>query len=40
VYRILSTVITVITAPLWLPIALYIAVTYSWADTVPKDEDL
>ena len=39
-YRILATAIALITAPLWLPLMLYIAVTYDWTDTVPKQEDL
>jgi hypothetical protein len=40
VYRILAVTLAFITAPLWLPLMLYIAVTYDWTDTVPKQEDL
>jgi len=40
VYRILAVTLAFITAPLWLPLMLYIAVAYDWTDTVPKQEDL
>jgi hypothetical protein len=39
VYKLLSYLFVVATAPLWLPVALYIGVVYSWEDTVPKPED-
>ena len=39
-YRILAVTLAFITAPLWLPLMLYIAVTYDWTDTIPKQEDL
>ena len=39
-YHILAVALTIITAPLWMPLAMYIAVTYDWTDTVPKQEDL
>jgi hypothetical protein len=39
-YRAVSLVIMVLTAPLWVPLAIYIGLTYHWEDTVPSDEDL
>ena len=39
-YRILAVAATVCLAPIWIPLALYIALTYSWEDTVPATEDL
>ena len=37
-YRVLAGAITLVTAPLWVPIAVYIAITYHWTDTVPEDD--
>jgi hypothetical protein len=39
-YRILAVAMTICLAPIWIPLALYIALTYSWEDTVPATEDL
>ena len=39
-YGILAVATTVCLAPIWIPLALYIALTYSWEDTVPATEDL
>ena len=39
-YGILAVAATVCLAPIWIPLALYIALTYSWEDTVPATEDL
>jgi len=39
VYRILSIAIAVLLLPVWLPIAIYIGLTYHWTDTVPKEDD-
>ena len=39
-YEILAVAATVCLAPIWIPLALYIALTYSWEDTVPATEDL
>ena len=37
-YRAVSWVLTILMAPLWIPLVLYIAVTYHWTDTIPKEE--
>jgi len=39
-YGLLAIILTIVTAPLWIPLAVYIALTYHWTDTVPKEEDL
>jgi len=39
-WRILAVAATICLAPIWMPLMLYIALTYSWADTVPASEDL
>ena len=39
-YRILAVAATVCLAPIWIPLALYIALTCLWEDTVPTTEDL
>jgi len=39
-YRLIGLIITILTAPIWLPIAIFGGLTYSWEDTVPSDEDL
>lgn len=39
-YRLMAIVLGVITAPIWVPLGLYIGLTYHWEDTVPSDEDL
>ncbi len=39
-YSAISFILMVLTAPLWVPLAVYIGLTYSWEDTVPSDEDL
>ena len=39
-YSLLSLVLTILTAPIWVPLGLYIGLTYHWEDTVPSDEDL
>jgi len=39
-YRVLAGVATLCVAPLLLPLTLLIALTYSWEDTVPAQEDL
>ena len=38
-YSVLSWAFMIITAPLWIPLAIYIGMTYHWEDTVPKEED-
>lgn len=38
-YKIASYVFVVATAPLWLPVAIYLGIVYSWEDTVPKQEE-
>lgn len=39
-YNLIARVITVLTAPIWGPIAIYAALKMHWEDTVPSDEDL
>ena len=39
-YGILAVAATVCLAPIWIPLMLYIALTYTWEDTVPATEDL
>jgi hypothetical protein len=39
-YKLLSFIIMIILAPLWIPLAIYIGLTYHWEDTVPTQEDL
>ncbi len=38
-YRVLAVMIAFVTAPLWIPMAVYIAMTYHWTDTVPMEDD-
>lgn len=38
-YRVLAVMIAVVTAPLWIPLAVYIALTYHWTDTVPAEDE-
>ena len=38
-YSILAVILTVLTAPIWVPLGIYIGLTYHWTDTVPKEED-
>jgi hypothetical protein len=38
-YRVLSVIIAFVTAPLWIPLAVYIALTYHWTDTVPSEDE-
>jgi hypothetical protein len=30
--------VAIVTAPLWIPLGIYIGMTYHWEDTVPKEE--
>jgi hypothetical protein len=39
-YRLLAIAFMVVTAPLWVPVAVYLACTMHWTDTVPSEEDL
>ena len=39
-YSIISFIVAVILAPIWIPLGLYIGLTYHWEDTVPSEEDL
>ena len=39
-YRLTAWIFMILTAPIWIPLGLYIGLTYSWEDTVPSDEDL
>ena len=38
--RIISYAAMIILSPMLVPLAFYIALTYSWEDTVPAEEDL
>ena len=38
-YRVLAGVVTLCLLPLLLPLSLFIALTYSWEDTVPSLEE-
>ena len=38
-YRILAVAATVCLAPIWIPLVLYVALKYSWEDTVPPLEE-
>ena len=40
IYSLVSVAFMVVTAPLWIPLAIYIGLTYHWEDTVPKEEDV
>jgi len=40
VANILSYALVIILSPILVPLAFYIALTYSWEDTVPAEEDL
>ena len=35
-YNAIAVTLAVITAPLWLPVAIFLAYTMSWKDTVPE----
>ena len=37
--RILAVAATICLAPIWMPLMLYVAITYSWEDTVPSLEE-
>ena len=39
-YGILAVAVTVCLAPIWIPLGIYIGLTYTWEDTVPATEDL
>ena len=39
-YSILALILTVLTAPIWVPLGIYMGLTYHWEDTVPSDDDL
>ena len=39
-YRLLAVALTTVTAPLWVPVAVYLVCTMHWTDTVPSEEDL
>ena len=39
-YGILAVAATVCLAPIWVPLGIYIGLTYHWEDTVPATEDL
>ena len=36
-YNILSTILTILLIPLWLPVVIWLAISYNWKDTVPKN---
>ena len=38
-WSILAGVATICLAPIWMALALYIALTFSWEDTVPSLEE-
>lgn len=38
-YSLIAWIFAIVTAPIWIPLGLYIGLTYHWEDTVPKDED-
>ena len=38
-YSILALILTVLTAPIWVPLGIYMGLTYHWEDTVPREED-
>ena len=38
-YEAISVVFMILTAPIWVPLGLYVGLTYHWEDTVPKEED-
>ena len=39
-YSLIAWILAIVTAPIWIPLGLYIGLTYNWQDTVPSDEDL
>ena len=39
-YNLIAWVLTVLTAPIWVPLGLYIGLMSHWEDTVPSQEDL
>lgn len=36
-YNVISTILSILLIPIWLPIALVLAFTYKWQDTVPDE---
>ena len=38
-YGAIAWILMVLTAPIWIPLAIYIGLKYHWTDTVPKEED-
>ena len=38
-WSILTLAATICLAPIWMPLMLYVAITYSWEDTVPSLEE-
>jgi len=38
-WRALAVAATICLAPIWMPLMLYVAITYSWEDTVPSLEE-
>jgi hypothetical protein len=38
-YKVLGVMFAIVTAPLWVPLAVYIALTYHWTDTVPSEDE-
>jgi hypothetical protein len=39
VSKLLSKLLVILLLPVLLPLLIYIGLTYSWEDTVPKEED-
>ena len=39
-YNLIALILVIVTAPIWIPLGLYIGLTYHWEQTVPSDEDL
>ena len=39
-YSLIAWILVIVTAPIWIPLGLYIGLTYHWTDTVPSDEAL
>ena len=38
-YGAIAWILTILTAPIWIPLGIYIGLKYHWTDTVPKEED-
>ena len=38
-YNIISFLIVALLSPLWIPLGIYIGLTYHWEDTVPSQEE-